>query len=198
MFDPSNLADYGALIFVFGCLTLMVYWLFQLIRYAVDSLTSVANRIQDGEENRDKLLERLTDQVDLQSESTKAHLLTAQSQAKALESLVKTIQDGRSETSAIVETAIGSVSTAIETINSGQTEVLRGVMEDAVRRYTAQIEQRIERIERLPDEWKVWFVSLTETTRAEFSRGLDRIVSELEAREKPEQPEEQRSNGQSG
>lgn len=171
---PDTLADYGALIFVFGCLTIMVKLLVEAFKYGVDHLSAAAERFDKTDQETNRLLEQLFAQNEAQTRA-------AQAQVEALTALAQDFVQRRTAQAQAIGQAVDTVTNAIATTTAAQTDELRGIIEDAIGRYTAEIAKRVEKIERIPDKWKELLRAATEETRAEFTRELDRVLQDLKA-----------------
>lgn len=177
--DLQELAEYGALVFAFGCLTVMVYLLANLIRHVMDRASEIADKFNTTDENTNRVLERLTARIEAQEEMSRARLDQAQSQAEALREILQELRRGHSERDQIINEAVSRVNVVVTDANTEQTEVLRGIIESAIERYIAEFDRRVKAIERMPEQWKAMLRAATEETRVEFSRGLDRVIEQF-------------------
>lgn len=184
--ELGGLAEYGALIFVMACVTAWAYMAYLGLKYVVDRWVEVGHMFNETDEQTIVVLNKIGAQLDAQNElnaarveAVKGQAEAVADQAEALRLLLKETEDSRKERQDLFAQAVGEVDGSVRAANLEQTETIRTIIEDAIGRYTQEIEARVERIERMPERFKEMLRAATEETRTEFSRSMDTLFGKL-------------------
>lgn len=176
---PQELAEYGALIFVIGSLVIVVKIIVEGVKFGLAWYADQAQKDRDAEAQRDQLLARLANRLDDHERTAEKRLEAASSTADILAELLKELREDKAARAQIIEDAVGAVAGVITNSNDVQTETLRVIIEDAIGRYSEEVEKRVERIERMPERFKEMLRAAAEETREEFSRSMDQLLGKL-------------------